>query len=99
MRLYILENGKLVGPKSNSIADADPSETQTAPIWSVLLDHPAGKILLDAGCHTDAARQHPMIYRDFSMTPEDHIERRLAAHGLTPGVIQAVVVYHLHADP
>jgi glyoxylase-like metal-dependent hydrolase (beta-lactamase superfamily II) len=98
MRLYILENGKLVGPKINSIADADPLELQTAPIWSALIDHPDGYILLDAGCHTDEKRQHPMIYKDFSMTPEDHIARRLAALGVTPEEIKFVIVSHLHAD-
>jgi glyoxylase-like metal-dependent hydrolase (beta-lactamase superfamily II) len=98
MRLYVLENGKLVGPKTNSVADADPSELQTAPIWSVLIDHPDGPLLFDAGCHTDAARQHPMIFKDFSMRPEDHIERRLAAIGVRPADIRRVVVSHLHAD-
>jgi glyoxylase-like metal-dependent hydrolase (beta-lactamase superfamily II) len=98
MRLCVLENGKLVGPKTNSVADADPSELQTAPIWSVFIDHPDGPLLLDAGCHTDETRQHPMIFKDFSMRPEDHIERRLAAIGVKPSDIRRVVVSHLHAD-
>ncbi|MDR2358081.1 MAG: N-acyl homoserine lactonase family protein [Oscillospiraceae bacterium] len=98
MKLYVMENGKLVGPKSNSIAGADPSEMQTAPIWSVLIDHPEGLALLDAGCHTDARRQHPMIYRDFSMRPEDHIVCRLAALGVGTGDIDHLVISHLHAD-
>jgi len=98
MRLYILENGKLVGSKRNSIADADPSEMQTAPIWSVLIDHPDGYILLDAGCHTDKSRQHPMIYKEFSMSPEDHIVSRLAALNVSPSDVKKVVVSHLHAD-
>jgi glyoxylase-like metal-dependent hydrolase (beta-lactamase superfamily II) len=98
MKLYVMDNGRLVGPKSNSIADADPSEMQTAPIWSVLIDHPDGYVLLDAGCHTDARRQHPMIYRDFSMKPEDHIVCRLAALGVAPSDITHLVVSHLHAD-
>ncbi|MDR1589727.1 MAG: N-acyl homoserine lactonase family protein [Oscillospiraceae bacterium] len=98
MKLYVMENGKLVGPKSNSIAGADPSEMQTAPIWSVLIDHPEGLVLLDAGCHTDARRQHPMIYRDFSMRPEDHIVCRLAALGVGTGDISHLVISHLHAD-
>jgi glyoxylase-like metal-dependent hydrolase (beta-lactamase superfamily II) len=98
MRLYILENGKLVGPKTNSIADADPAELQTAPIWSALIEHRDGLLLLDAGCHTDEKRQHPMIFRDFSMRPEDHIKSRLAALGAAPGDIKYVIVSHLHAD-
>jgi glyoxylase-like metal-dependent hydrolase (beta-lactamase superfamily II) len=98
MKLFVLENGRLVGPKSNSIAGADPAELQTAPIWSVLIEHSGGYVLLDAGCHTDARRQHPMIYRDFSMRPEDHIVCRLAALGVAPGDIGHLVISHLHAD-
>ncbi|MDR2355939.1 MAG: N-acyl homoserine lactonase family protein [Clostridiales Family XIII bacterium] len=98
MKLYVLENGALRGPKINSRADADPSEMQTAPIFSVLIDHADGLLLLDAGCHTDEKRQHPMIFRDFSMKPEDHIESRLAALGVRPADIRLVVVSHLHAD-
>ncbi|MDR2771838.1 MAG: N-acyl homoserine lactonase family protein [Clostridiales Family XIII bacterium] len=98
IKLYVLENGKLVGPKTNSVADADPSELQTAPIFSVLIEHPDGPLLLDAGCHTDEKRQHPMIFKDFTMRPEDHIESRLAALGVRPADIRRVVVSHLHAD-
>jgi glyoxylase-like metal-dependent hydrolase (beta-lactamase superfamily II) len=98
MKLYILENGKLVGPKTNSVADADPTEMQTAPIWSALIRHEDGLLLLDAGCHTDEKRQHPMIFKDFSMRPEDRMENRLAALGVSPADICGVVVSHLHAD-
>lgn len=98
MKLYVMENGKLVGPKSNSIAGADPAEMQTAPIWSALIEHPGGYVLLDAGCHTDRRRQHPMIYRDFSMRPEDHIVCRLAALGVGIRDISHLVISHLHAD-
>ncbi|MDR2089841.1 MAG: N-acyl homoserine lactonase family protein [Clostridiales Family XIII bacterium] len=98
MKLHILENGYLLGPKTNSLADADPAEMQTAPIWSVLIEHADGPLLLDAGCHTDEKRQHPMIFKDFSMRPEDHIQNRLAALGFEPKDIRRVVVSHLHAD-
>jgi glyoxylase-like metal-dependent hydrolase (beta-lactamase superfamily II) len=39
-----------------------------------------------------------MIYRDFSMDPDDHILRRIEALGVAPEDVGTIVLSHLHSD-
>jgi N-acyl homoserine lactone hydrolase len=74
------------------------------PYFMYVVRHPAGTVLFDSGVHPDM-RTDPVGHLgeaaatfEVQMTPEDHIERRLATVGLTPGDIDLVVQSHLHFD-
>jgi glyoxylase-like metal-dependent hydrolase (beta-lactamase superfamily II) len=69
-----------------------------------VVTHPAGNVLFDTGVHPQMgidpeARLGPAAASfQARLTPEDHIEARLAAIGLEPGDIDIVVQSHLHFD-
>ena len=69
-----------------------------------VITHPRGNVLFDSGVHpqmgTDpVARLGPAAAAfDARMTPEDHVERRLATIGLKPSDIDLVIQSHLHFD-
>jgi len=95
---YILDCGRLCGPKSGLFANASPDEIAEIPVYSVLLKHPEGNVLFDAGLHRDQSRQAPFLYESARVTDEDHIQKRLAGIGVSPADINYVVLSHLHAD-
>lgn len=95
---YILDCGRIYGPKSAIVADAGPDEMAEIPVYSVLLKHPGGNVLFDAGIHRDEKRQAPFIYNSARVKDEDNILNRLAALGVSPEDIDFIVLSHMHAD-
>lgn len=95
---YVLDCGRINGPKSAIIADAKPDETQEIPVYSVFLKHPEGNVLFDAGLHRDEKRQAPFIFNSAIVKDEDNIVKRLAGIGVSPEDINYIVLSHMHAD-
>jgi glyoxylase-like metal-dependent hydrolase (beta-lactamase superfamily II) len=74
------------------------------PYFMYVVAHREGNVLFDSGAHPDL-RTNPQsrlgdAAADFEMRldPEHHIERRLAAIGMTPRDIDVVIQSHLHFD-
>ncbi len=74
------------------------------PYFMYVVSHPDGTVLFDSGAHPELAvdpeSRLGAAAADFDMrlSPEDHIERRLASIDMTPGDIDLVVQSHLHFD-
>ena len=74
------------------------------PYFFYVVKHPQGILLFDSGAHptlaTDPASRLGEAATDFDVriSPEDHIETRLASIGLKPRDIDIVVQSHLHFD-
>jgi N-acyl homoserine lactone hydrolase len=80
--------------------------TEPLPINTYLIEHPDGPILFDTGESPHATDRgwlpwyQPFFHRavDIRVAPEEGIGARLAARGLAPRDLQAIVVSHLHHD-
>jgi N-acyl homoserine lactone hydrolase len=74
------------------------------PYFMYVITHPKGNVLFDSGVHpqmgTDPEARLGPAAADFDarVTPEDHIERRLASIELKPADIDLVIQSHLHFD-
>lgn len=80
-----------------------PSIWYECPTLTVLIDHPDGRILFDTSCPRDwEQRWTPTgvseIFPWDSVSEEQHLDRRLAALGIQPSALDAVVLSHLHFD-
>jgi glyoxylase-like metal-dependent hydrolase (beta-lactamase superfamily II) len=65
------------------------------PIHAWLIEHPEGRILVDAG-ETHAA--HDGTFAQFLVTREDELDRQLQALGVAPGDVPTIVLTHIHGD-
>src|SRR5581483_2192524 len=74
------------------------------PYFMYVITHPQGTVLFDSGAHPqmgpDPEARLGAAAADFDarITPEDHIERRLASIDLKPADIDLVIQSHLHFD-
>lgn len=98
MKGYILDNGRLRGPKQGMIASASPEEMSELPIYTVLFKHPDGYVLFDAACHKDEKRIPPFMLGTIFVEEEDRLLNRLAAINVTPEEVKYIVLSHLHSD-
>ncbi len=85
---------------------ADSTWTEWLPIHAWVVDHPDGIIVVDTGETARTAepgyfpRWHPYYRRGVVMDvkPEDEIGPQLAALGIRPKDVRAVVLTHFHTD-
>jgi glyoxylase-like metal-dependent hydrolase (beta-lactamase superfamily II) len=101
----------LSGPVSSRMLGivADPSWTPWMPVTSYVIDHPEGVFVVDTGlsegmldeayfaCDPGTAFVYGNLLQ-FSLAPEDRIDRRLAELGLEPGAVKGIVLTHRHGD-
>lgn len=108
IRLFVLDNGRmylnqqdLIGPSCTDSASENPVEI---PIYAVLIKHPDGFVLFDAGCHPKAMEPGGRWSHQLQMTcpwqvrPSDLLLNRLANLGVHPDDIRYIVCSHLHCD-
>ena len=112
-KLYVMDNGLMRMDKSWMIAMHNPAtvdnpNAQTKmvefPVYTVLIDHPEGKILFDTACNPEAmgenGRWGEVTQKTFpiQMTEECYLHNRLEQLGIRPEEIKYVVASHLHLD-
>lgn len=110
MKVYVLNNGwmecdenwmvdkSVIGTASNKSPKVNWIQV---PVYTVLIDHPEGKILFDTGCHPDAMKGYwPGLQEFFPHHCEDSnkLTAQLALTGTKPEEIKTVVLSHLHFD-
>ena len=111
MKVHIIDNGWLecdqnwmvamsvVGTKHNK---TPPINWIKIPVYAVLIDHPAGKILYDTGCHPNAMKGHwPKNLQalfPYHFTRKQTLENGLARTGTRIEDIRTLVLSHLHCD-
>lgn len=112
-KLYVLDTGTMRLDKNFLVAMHNPATIETPnapavfdeiPVYTVLIDHPKGKILFDTGCHPDsmgengrwpikAQKMNPLFQDEAS-----HLINRLEQLKIRPQDIKYVVSSHLHMD-
>ncbi|MDN4527142.1 AhlS family quorum-quenching N-acyl homoserine lactonase [Fictibacillus fluitans] len=112
-KLYVMDNGRMQMDKNWMIAmhnpaTADnpnaPAEFVEFPVYTVLIDHPEGKILFDTACNPEAmgaeGRWGKATQSMFpiNMGEECYPHNRLEELNVRPQDIKYVVASHLHLD-
>ncbi|MBX6394967.1 MAG: N-acyl homoserine lactonase family protein [Alicyclobacillaceae bacterium] len=112
-RLYVLDNGRMRMDKNWMIAMHNPAtihnpNAQTEfiefPIYTVLIDHPEGKILFDTSCNPNSmgpqGRWAEVTQSMFPWTASEecYLHNRLEQLKIRPEDIDFVVASHLHLD-
>lgn len=102
--LTILPNGYLTIDRSILIAGTDIGVKIQVPVWSVLLMHEEGPILIDTGLHPGALNDPEEVWGPRArliqpvMTREDVIASRLQALHIEPAAVRMVILTHMHWD-
>ncbi|TYS17060.1 N-acyl homoserine lactonase family protein [Rossellomorea vietnamensis] len=112
-KLYVMDNGRMKMDKNWMIAMHNPAtinnpNAQTEfvefPVYTVLIDHPEGKILFDTACNPNSmgaeGRWGEATQQMFpiSMSEECYLHNRLEQLNVRPEEIKYVVASHLHLD-
>lgn len=103
MKLYVLDNGKIVMEADNRVTHDSGcgGEPPAIPIHTFLLDTELGWVLFDAACDPEGmTRNWPEAMRanPYLAGPHGAVSDQLALLGLTPDDIRYVVLSHLHLD-
>ncbi len=104
MKVYWLDLGCLEGDKNYMYSGATrgtvdnknaPTVWCRIPIESAYIDHPKGKILIDAGVNKGlcSSKNNPYVYNE-----KQTLEYQLSLCGVTPLDIDYVIVTHMHVD-
>ncbi|GEN82860.1 N-acyl homoserine lactonase AiiB [Sporosarcina luteola] len=112
-KLFVMDNGTMRMDKNFMIAmhnpatidnPNQPNEFVEFPVYTVLIDHPEGKILFDTACNPnsmgDDGRWSEATQKAFpiNMPEECYLLHRLEELNVRPEDIKYVVASHLHLD-
>ncbi|BDG47517.1 MULTISPECIES: N-acyl homoserine lactonase family protein [Parageobacillus] len=112
-KLYVMDNGRMRMDKNWMIAMHNPAtihnpNAQTEfvefPIYTVLIDHPEGKILFDTSCNPNSmgpqGRWSEATQQMFPWTASEecYLHNRLEQLKVRPEDVKYVVASHLHLD-
>jgi N-acyl homoserine lactone hydrolase len=112
-KLYVMDNGRMSMDKNWMIAMHNPAtiknpNAQTEfvefPIYTVLIDHPEGKILFDTACNPNSmgpeGRWTETTQQMFPWKADEecYLHNRLEQLKIRPEDIKFVVASHLHLD-
>ncbi|UWG98933.1 N-acyl homoserine lactonase family protein [Dehalobacter sp. DCM] len=109
MKLYVLNNGWIDGNENEIYdnlnetgSDNVSAKWNRIPIYAVLIDHPAGKIIYDLGCHPDAMHgywcKNLTSKTRYGYDESNLLTHQLALTGTKVEDIKTVVLSHLHPD-
>jgi N-acyl homoserine lactone hydrolase len=112
-KLYVMDNGRMRMDKNWMIAMHNPATVDNPnapaefvefPIYTVLIDHPEGKILFDTSCNPDSmgpeGRWAESTQKCFPWTADEecYLHNRLEQLKVRPEEIKYVIASHLHLD-
>lgn len=112
-KLYVMDNGRMKMDKNLMIAMSHqatvdhpnaPNEMVEFPVYTVLIDHPEGKILFDTACNPESmgpeGRWSQATQKAFPWMPSEecYLHNRLEQLNVRPEDIKYVVASHLHLD-
>lgn len=115
-KVYVMDNGRMTMDKNFMVSMHNPATIDDPnkpaqmiefPIYTVLIDHPDGKVLFDTACNPngmgEGGRWPEEIQKLLHFTAEVdgqdcHLHSRLEEIGFDPRDIDYVVVSHLHLD-
>lgn len=94
--LYILDFGFNMADNSIFVAGENPGKRVKIPVIGAYIDHPDGKILVDAGVSN--LEQTEAINCQYTSGPDNNPVGQLAKLNVKPEEIDYVVLTHLHWD-
>ncbi|OXM83918.1 AhlS family quorum-quenching N-acyl homoserine lactonase [Paenibacillus rigui] len=112
-KLYVMDNGRMSMDKNWMIAMHNPATIHNPnaptqfvefPIYTVLIDHPEGKILFDTSCNPNSmgveGRWTESTQQTFPWvaSEECYLHNRLEQLKVRPEEIKYVIASHLHLD-
>ncbi|MBE1446233.1 N-acyl homoserine lactonase family protein [Paenibacillus sp. OAS669] len=112
-KLYVMDNGRMRMDKNWIIAMHNPATVSNPnppaqfvefPIYTVLIDHPEGKILFDTACNPNSMgsegrwAQSTQQMSPWAASEECYLHHRLEQLQIRPEEIKYVVASHLHLD-
>ncbi len=112
-KLYVMDNGQLSMDKNFMISMHNPANVENPnmpnelvkfPVYTVLIDHPDGKILFDTACNPESIGLNgrwgtaTQSLFPLDMPEECYLHHRLGELGVRPEDIKYVVASHLHLD-
>lgn len=112
-KLYVMDNGQLSMDKNYMISMHNPASAENPnvpnelvkfPVYTVLIDHPDGKILFDTACNPESTGLNgrwgtaTQSLFPLDMPEECYLHHRLEELGVRPEDIKYVVASHLHLD-
>lgn len=112
-KLYVMDNGRMSMDKNWIIAMHNPATVSNPnppaqfvefPIYTVLIDHPEGKILFDTACNPNSMgsegrwAQSTQQMSPWVASEECYLHHRLEQLQIRPEEIKYVVASHLHLD-
>lgn len=96
-KVYLLDGGTLLLDQSLVTWKKGIGTDYRIPVYSLLIDHPDAKILVDTGFNKEQV-ERDLPFEKPEQTPEQTIPAQLAKIGLEPKDIDIVVHSHLHMD-
>ncbi|GIO34470.1 MULTISPECIES: AhlS family quorum-quenching N-acyl homoserine lactonase [Paenibacillus] len=112
-KLFVLDNGRMSMDKNSIISMHNPATINNPnvpaqfvefPIYTVLIDHPEGKILFDTACNPNSMgaqgrwAQSTQLLSPWMASEECYLHNRLEQLHVRPEDIKYVVASHLHLD-
>ncbi|MFF2907805.1 N-acyl homoserine lactonase family protein [Paenibacillus sp. NPDC057934] len=112
-KLYVMDNGVMSMDKNWIIAMHNPATINTPnaatqfvefPIYTVLIDHPEGKILFDTACNPNSMgpegrwAESTQLSSPWAASEECYLHNRLEQLNVRPEDIRYVIASHLHLD-
>lgn len=97
MKVYLLDGGTLMLDKSLATWNHNQGIEFRFPVFSIFVDHPDGKIMLDTGFDKEWV-DRKLPFEKPTQTEDQTIAAQLAKIGVKPEEIDIVVNSHLHFD-
>lgn len=97
MKVYLLDSGTLMLDKSLATWNHNQGIEFRFPVFSLYIDHPEGKILIDTGFEKSWV-ERKLPFEKPTQTHAQQLVNQLARVGVKPEEIDVVVNSHLHFD-
>lgn len=97
MKVYLLDGGTLMLDKSLATWNHNQGIEFRFPVFSIFIDHPDGKIMLDTGFDKEWV-ERKLPFEKPTQTEDQTVAAQLAKLGVKPEEIDIVVNSHLHFD-
>ncbi len=97
MKVTIAPAGSLLIDHSQLLWNHDPGRTIRHPVYAVLIEHPAGRVLVDTGFHQEHV-EAVLPFIEPQPEPGGPLADALARAGTEIGAADYVVHTHLHFD-
>lgn len=97
IKVYLLDGGSLLLEQSLITWNHGMGTSKRIPVFSVFIDHPQGKVLVDTGFDLEQTKKD-LPFEEPEQTPDQTIPAQLEKIGVKPEDVDILVNTHLHFD-